>query len=72
MITGQIFINQRDHFQVDTVELDNGDLLEVLVVDGMNGQTRWIPAAVEHNGESYYLTGLLGYSPIGLFAKVER
>lgn len=69
-MTGQIFINARDRFQVDGVELTSGDALEVLVVDGRDDSPKWIETRVEHNGESYYLTGLLGYNPVGLFARV--
>ena len=71
MIVGQIFTNDKGRFQVDTAELTAGDPLEVLVVDGRSGQTKWIQTIVEQNGENYFLSGLLGYSPVGLFAKIE-
>lgn len=67
---GQLFINGNDRLQVDTTELTSGDALEVLIVDGRDGTAKWVETSVEHNGYSYFLTGLLGYSPVGLFAKV--
>jgi len=72
VITGQIFYNENERFQVDTTELTCGDSLEVLVVDGRDGQSKWVQTTVEHNGYTYFLTGLLGYSPVGLFAKVRQ
>lgn len=71
MTTGQIFINDRDRLQVDDLELHCGDVLEVLVVDGMENTPKWIKTRVEHDGEGYYLVGLLGYRPVGLFAKIK-
>lgn len=69
---GQIILNSRSRFQVDTVELTSGDTLEVLVIDGQDNLPKWISTRVEHNGDNYYLVGLLGYNPIGLFAKVQK
>lgn len=71
MTTGQINLNSCDRFQVDNVELTSGDALEVLIVDGRDNSPKWIETTVEHDGESYYLTGLLGYNPVGLFARVK-
>lgn len=68
---GQIFLNDNERFQVDSRELTSGDTLEVLVVDGRDNKPKWVNTTVEHNGYSYFLTGLLGYSPVGLFAKIE-
>jgi len=70
-MTGQIFINARDRLQVDTRELTSGDALRVLVVDGRDDSPKWIETTVEHGGEGYYLTGIMGYSPVGLFAQVD-
>lgn len=70
-MTGQIFINARDRLQVDTRELTSGDALRVLVVDGRDDSPKWIETTVEHDGEGYYLTGIMGYSPVGLFAQVD-
>lgn len=67
---GQIFLNDNGRFQVDTRELTSGDALEVLIVDGRSETPRWIETRVEQGGQRYYLTGLFGYNPIGLFAKV--
>ena len=67
---GQLFINGNERLQVDTRELTSGDALEALIVDGRDDKAKWVETTVEHNGYSYFLTGLLGYSPVGLFAKV--
>ena len=67
---GQLFENSYGRLQVDTWELTSGESLDVLIVDGRDETPRWIHTTVEHNGESYYLTGLLGYNPVGLFAKI--
>lgn len=67
---GQIKLNSRLRFEVDDVELTCGDTLEVLVIDGQDNLPKWVSTRVEHNGEDYYLVGLLGYNPIGLFARV--
>ena len=67
---GQIKLNSRSRFEVDTVKLTSGDTLEVLVIDGQDNLPKWINTRVEFNGDSYYLVGLLGYNPIGLFARV--
>lgn len=69
-MTGQLFINGNERLQVDTRELTSGDALEVLIVEGRDDKAKWVETTVEHNGYSYFLTGLLGYSPVGLFAKV--
>ncbi len=67
---GQIFENKNGRFQIDTKELAAGDTLEVLIVDGRDGQARWIQITVEQNNDGYYLLGLFGYSPIGLFGRL--
>lgn len=67
---GQLFINGNERLQLDNRELTSGDALEVLIVDGRDNTPKWVETSVEHNGYSYFLTGLLGYSPVGLFAKV--
>ena len=66
---GQIIINDNERFQVDTRELTSGDVLQVLVLDAANRPT-WVETSVEHNGNEYYLTGLLGFSVAGLFAHI--
>lgn len=70
-MVGQIFLNGNASFQVDTLELTSGDELEVLVVDGRDDTAKWVHTTVQHNGYNYFLTGLLGYSPVGLFARVN-
>ncbi len=69
---GQIKLNSRLHFEVDNVELNCGDTLEVLVIDGQDNLPKWISTKVEQNEDDYFLVGLLGYNPIGLFAKVQN
>lgn len=73
MTTGQLFFNSRDRLQVGAVELTSGSPLEVLVLDRAGVSPVWVHTTVEHNGDTYYLTGagLKGYSPAGLFARVE-
>ena len=70
MVIGQIHLNERGRFEIDNVELTSGDCIQVLIYDGVEDTEKWIDTRVEHNGDSYYLVGLLGYSPIGLFARV--
>lgn len=70
-VTGQLQLNSRDRYEVNGVELTSGDALEVLVVDGTDNSPKWIETTVEHDGESYYLKGLLGYTLTGLFARVK-
>lgn len=72
MTIGQIRRNNRTRFEVDGVELTSGDTLEVLIIDGQDYSIKWISTKVEHNGEDYYLVGLLGYEPIGLFARLQN
>ncbi len=71
MIIGQIRRNSSTRFEVDGVELTSGDTLEVLIIDGQDYSIKWVSTRVEHNGDDYYLVGLLGYEPIGLFARVS-
>lgn len=71
MITGQLFINSNGRLQVDNRELTSGDTLEVLILDGVDNTAKWISTSVEHNGQNYYLTGLLGYTTTGLFARID-
>ena len=69
-IIGQIHLNYRLRFEVDDMELTSGDPLEVLVLD-KTGYPVWVSTRVEYNEESgYYLVGLLGCRPVGLFARV--
>ena len=70
MIIGQIKRNSRNRFEVDNVELTSGDTLEVLIIDGQDYSIKWVSTRIEHNREDYYLVGLLGYDPVGLFARL--
>lgn len=72
MIVGQIHKNEFDRLEIDNVELHCGDCLEVLIFDGQDNKTKWIETRIEHNEKDYYLIGLLGYSPIGLFGRIDN
>lgn len=72
MIVGQIHLNDFDRLEIDTVDLHCGDCLEVLIYDGRDNTTKWIETRIEHDGDNYYLVGLLGYSPIGLFGRIDN
>ena len=64
-----IFDRQRDRFLLDGVDVVPGDLLRVLIFDGLTGAERWQDTRMEMDGSgSYYLFGLLGYQIGGLFA----
>lgn len=71
MIIGQLHLNEFDRLEVDNEELHCGDCLEVLIYDGQDNKTKWIDTRIEHDGKNYYLVGLLGYSPIGLFGRID-
>ena len=67
---GQIHLNKYGRLEIDTEELHCGDCVKVLIYDGQDNTVKWIDTRIEHDGDNYYLVGLLGYSPIGLFAEV--
>lgn len=70
--TGQLFLNNHGCLQVDNHELQIGEEISVLVLDGICGVTRWVDTTVQYDDEDcpgYYLSGLLGYNIIGLFAE---
>ncbi len=71
MIVGQIHLNEKGRFEIDTYELTSGDCVEVLIYDGQDNKTKWIDTRIEYDGERYYLPGLIGYSPIGLFGRID-
>lgn len=60
---------ETNRMEFDGRGLHCGELLEVLVVDGLSGQTKWIPTRIEF-AEEWYLVGLLGYQVSGLFARM--
>lgn len=72
MIVGQIHKNERGRFEIDNYELTSGDCIEVLIYDGLDNTTKWIDTRIEQNGDTYYLVGLFGYSPIGLFGRIDN
>lgn len=72
MIVGQIHLNEFDRLEIDGIDLQCGDCLQVLIYDGLDNTTKWIETRIEHDGDNYYLVGLLGYSPIGLFGRIDN
>ncbi len=68
--SGQLFINENGRLQLDNTELTSGDALDVLILDGLDKKVKWISTRVEAQDGEYYLVGLIGYSPVGLFARV--
>ena len=72
MIIGQLYQNKFDRLEIDGNDLQCGDCLQVLIYDGQDNKAKWIDTRIEHNGDNYYLVGLLGYSPIGLFGRIDN
>ena len=72
MIIGQIHLNEFQRLEIDNRELHCGDCLKVLIYDGIEGKAKWIETRIEHDGDNYYLVGLLGFSPLGLFGRIEK
>ena len=63
--------NSQDYMETAVMSAVSGsDDVEVLIIDGQDYSIKWVSTRVEYNGEDYYLVGLLGYDPIGLFARV--
>lgn len=71
-MTGQLYLNNQGRMELDNQELGCGTCLSVLIYDGQDNKTKWIDTRLEHDGKNYYLVGLLGYSPIGLFGKIDK
>lgn len=70
MKQGQLKFDQAaDRLVLDDLQLHCGDVLEVLIVNGLTGQAEWIKTRVEVNDEGWYLVGLVGYQISGLFAR---
>lgn len=70
MKVGQIIFDQdAERLVLDGQPLHCGDTLEVLIVNGLDGQTQWLQTRVEVNDEGWYLVGLFGYQISGLFAR---
>ncbi len=72
MIVGQIHLNEFDRLEIDGNDLQCGKCLQVLIYDGIDNTTKWIDTRIEHDGDNYFLVGLLGYSPIGLFGRIDN
>ena len=62
-ITGKIMF--------DNMDLEDGQRLKVLIVNGLNNQTEWINTRLLLNADKkWFLEGLWGYEPVGLFAEI--
>lgn len=63
-ITGKIMF--------DNMPLEDGQRLKVLIVNGLNNQTEWMDTQLLMSEEGiWFLDGLWGYEPIGLFAEIQ-
>ena len=71
MIVGQLHLNKSGRMELDNEELGCGNCLSVLIYDGVDNSVKWIDTRLEHDGENYYLVGLSGYSPVGLFGRID-
>lgn len=58
-----------DRLDFDGYGLHCGRCFEVLLVDGVDGQAKWVETRLEY-GDGWYLVGLLGYQANGLFARM--
>lgn len=62
-ITGKIMF--------DNMDLEDGQRLKVLIVNGLNNQTEWVDTQLLIDTEGvWFLGGLWGYEPVGLFAEI--
>lgn len=63
-ITGKIMF--------DNMDLEDGQRLKVLIVNGLNNQTEWVDTQLLISTEGvWFLDGLWGYEPVGLFAEIQ-
>lgn len=70
MKTAQLIYNREtDRLSFDGDDLHCGTPLEVLVIDGLDGSTKWVETTLEYS-QDWFLTGLLGYQASGLFARM--
>ena len=69
LVSQLIFDRSRDRFQLDGCDVLPGDLLRVLVYDGIACKEVWIDTTMQLSDDgNYFLDGLLGYCLTGLFA----
>ena len=69
MIVGQLCYNNiYNKYYVDNYELKNGDLLEVLIYNGLI--VEWIRTHIQHS-DFWYLDGVSGYNLNGLFVRLN-
>lgn len=63
-MTGQLFLNEKNHLQLDTQEIETGVALEVLIVDGTDNRVKWIETTVEYGIACLYCTRNRGRPPL--------
>lgn len=61
---------ETDRLEHDGYGLHCGDEIEVLIVDGIDGEAKWIRSRIEYGEGEWYVVGLIGYQANGLFAKI--
>lgn len=60
-----------DRYVLDGIDLCCGDMLEVLIYNGITQKEEWIETRIELDGDNnWYLVGLIGYQINGLFARI--
>ena len=71
-VTGQLTLNGSHRFQVDKLELENGDRLQVLLIGARDSRPTWTDTRADYSGDTPQLEGLPGYTYTGLFARVKK
>jgi len=65
------FDEENERITFDNTALHCGDCFEVLIFNGLTNKAEWIDTSLEMNHEKqWYLSGLIGYDIIGLFARM--
>lgn len=59
-----------ERLEHDGYGLHCGDEIEVLVIDGIDGEAKWIRSRIEYGEGEWYVVGLIGYQANGLFARL--
>ena len=64
-----IYDQEHDRLSFDGEDLHCGDCFEVMVFNGLkDDQPEWVSTRLEYD-DGWYLVGLVGYQPAGLFAR---
>lgn len=66
---GVLTLKDNGRYAIGDKELSCGSALEVLVYDSWDEKEKWTYTTMEHNGDSYYLTGLRDTDPSGIQAR---